>query len=299
MTTLAHRSALRRTEQRRRRRPPRRRPLGVAHVPPRVAAADPGGDAPHRRRRGRDRQHHDRLQHGSRRRRRVRLGQRSCSTFDGSDPRKLEAGLDVRRGSRSGRSTSSATARCPSPAASRRWTSGRRTRDGAYGGELLALRRGSYPAGPRPGRRHRRGGGAPAARDRVDPGPRRPATDRRRHRREPAQAERRVRSRLPLVRRSARTRSPFSSTRATRRSTPSCDSLGDRSARPSRAPWHAAATSAARRRRWRCSPWPPSSCSWPRSLPPQASQSSRSDGSASSACSPPSAPRRSTSGSCC
>ena len=50
--------------------------------------------------------------------------------------------------SRSGRSTSSATARCPSPAASRRWTSGRRIRDGAYGGVLLALRSGSYPTGP-------------------------------------------------------------------------------------------------------------------------------------------------------
>ena len=56
----------------------------------------------------------------------------------------------------------------------------------------------------------------------------------------------------------------------------------------------AEATSAVRPRRWRCSPWPPSSSSWPRWSPPQASRSSRSDGSASSACSPPSARRRST-----
>ena len=54
-----------------------------------------------------------------------------------------------------------------------------------------------------------------------------------------------------------------------------------------------------RRTRWRCSPWPPSSCCWPRSSPPQASPSSLSDGSASSACSLRSARPRSTFGSCC
>ena len=46
-------------------------------------------------------------------------------------------------------------------------------------------------------------------------------------------------------------------------------------------------TSAVRQRRWRCSRSPPSSSSWPRWSPPQASQSSRSDVSASSACSLP------------
>ena len=51
--------------------------------------------------------------------------------------------------------------------------------------------------------------------------------------------------------------------------------------------------------RWRCSPWPPSSCSWPRWLPPRALPSSRSDGSASSARSRRSARPRSISGSCC
>ena len=48
-------------------------------------------------------------------------------------------------------------------------------------------------------------------------------------------------------------------------------------------PGFGAATS--RHPSWRCSPWPPSSCCWLRSLPQQASPSSRSDGSASSACS--------------
>ena len=50
---------------------------------------------------------------------------------------------------------------------------------------------------------------------------------------------------------------------------------------------------------WRSSPWPRSSCFWPHSLPPQASRSSRSDGSANSECSPRSARRRSTCDSCC
>ena len=51
--------------------------------------------------------------------------------------------------------------------------------------------------------------------------------------------------------------------------------------------------------RWQCSRSPPSSCSWPRSLPPRASLSSRSVGSASSACSRQSGRLRSISGSCC
>ena len=54
------------------------------------------------------------------------------------------------------------------------------------------------PGGATRGRRHRRSGGVSTARNRIDPGPRRPATDRRGHRREPEQAERRVRSRLAL-----------------------------------------------------------------------------------------------------
>ena len=78
MTTLAHRGSARRGDERRRRRAPRRDPLGLAHVPPRVAPAAPGADAPHRRGRGCDRQHHDRPQHGPCGRPRVRLGQHRC-----------------------------------------------------------------------------------------------------------------------------------------------------------------------------------------------------------------------------
>ena len=70
-----------------------------------------------------------------------------------------------------------------------------------------------------------------------------------------------------------------------------------RPVRPGGGPAVGAATS--RHPSWRCSPWPPSSCSWLRSLPRQASPSSRSDGSASSACSPRSARPRSTFDSCC
>ena len=47
-----------------------------------------------------------------------------------------------------------------------------------------------------------------------------------------------------------------------------------------------ASATASGRARWRCSRWPPSSCSWPRSSPPPVLPSSRSDDSASSACSP-------------
>ena len=66
MTTLAAPVGAGRAAKRRRRRPPRDRPLGLAHVPPRVAAAAPGGDAPRRRGRRRGRQHHDRRRRGSR-----------------------------------------------------------------------------------------------------------------------------------------------------------------------------------------------------------------------------------------
>ena len=221
MTTLAHRSALRRTEKRRRRRPPRGRPLGRAHVPPRVAAAAPGGDAPHGRRRGRDRQHHDRLQLGPRRQQRLRLGQPRCSRSTAPiressrpaspPPRESFGTIDVigHRSVSVPGSVETVDYRAQDPG-------------GAYGGELLALRQRQLPGGPARGRRHRRGGGAPAARDRVDPGARRPATDRRRHRREPEQAERRVRSRLALFRERAGPRRPARRReRRGRRSTPS------------------------------------------------------------------------------
>ena len=61
-------------------------------------------------------------------------------------------------------------------------------------------RSGRYPTGQRRGRRHRRRGGSPAARARIDAGPRRSSAHGRRCRREPPQAERRVRARLAVVR---------------------------------------------------------------------------------------------------
>ena len=64
--------------ERRRCRASRGRQVGLAHVPPRVAPADPGDRTAHRRGRGRDRQRHDRVQLGLRGRCRVRLGQSSA-----------------------------------------------------------------------------------------------------------------------------------------------------------------------------------------------------------------------------
>ena len=199
MTTLAHRTELGRPAKRRSRRPARARPLVGASASPRVAAAAPRADAPHRRCRCRDRQHHDRVQRSSCRRRRVRLGESTCSistapihasSMQGSSP----------PGSRSERSTSSATARCGCPAPSRRSITGHRIPMAPMARDLLALRRGTYPVGRRSGRRHRRSCGVSAARDRVDPGARRAPPDGRGHRREPGQAERRVRPRRSLVR---------------------------------------------------------------------------------------------------
>src|SRR6266542_3453036 len=95
------------------------------------------------------------------------------------------------------------------------------------------------------------------------------------------------------------TASRFWLTPATARSTPSRNpSVAERTARP-HSPGPRLGRRTSRPAPWRCSPWPPSSCSWPRSSPPQASPSSRSGGSASSACSPRSAPRRSICGWCC
>ena len=297
MTTLAHRSALRRAGERRRRCPPRARPLGVAPVPPRVAPADPGARPPHRRGRGRDRQRHDRLQLRRRRRCRVRLGQppapvrrrRSASARGGSR---------LRRGVRSGRSTSSATARCAVPGGVDKVEFRAQDPRGAYGGALLALRRGSYPDGPAPGRGHRRRGRPPRARARGDAGPRRPPADRRRHRREPTRSERRVRPRLPRVRGGAGPRHGARRRRAPSRSTRSSTRVRERG-RSALVRVRGSGERPGGRTRWRCSRWPPSSCSWPRWSPPQASPSSRSDGSASSACSRRSARPRSTSDSCC
>ena len=151
------------------------------------------------------------------------------------------------------------------------------------------------PGGPRPGRRHRRRRQAPRARDRGTL-----ALDG--HRRtvvgiveNPSELS----DEFALV-------SPSSAGAPdhvtvlvdadSAASAPSLDARADRSALV-RAPDFEATTS--RRTHYRCSPSPPSSCCWLRSLPRQASPSSRSDGSASSACSLRSARPRSTFDSCC
>ena len=92
-----------------------------------MAPADPGADAPHRRGRGRDRQHHDRPQHGPRATTPSSARPTPCSSSTAPiRASSRPASPPPRNGS--GRSTSSATARSPSRAASRRWTSARRTR---------------------------------------------------------------------------------------------------------------------------------------------------------------------------
>ena len=222
-------------------------PLGRAHVSPRVAAAAPGADAPHRRGRGRDRQHHDRLQ-------------RELPPTTASSARPTTCSRStapIRASSRPGSTSARKSFGTIDVIGHRSVRGPRRRRDGGLTGHRIPTAptaasssrsaSGSYPAGPRSGRRHRRRGGVSATRDRVDPGARRAPADRRRHRREPAQAERRVRSRLPLVR-GARTGSRCSSTRRRRRSTPSTGSLdeGDRSSSAF------AGSMAARERRQRC-----------------------------------------------
>ena len=120
-------------------------------------------------------------------------------TFDSSDPQKLQAGLDSAKKSFGAIDViGHRSVRVPGSVETVDYRS--QVPGGPYGGELLALRRGSYPVGPRPGRRDRWGGGVSSARDRVEPGARRATTDRRGHRRKPEQAERRVRSRLSIVR---------------------------------------------------------------------------------------------------
>ncbi len=214
--------------------------------------------------------------------------------FDGSDPRKLEAGLAAATkafgttdviGHRSfavpgGVETVDFRSQDP---------------DGPYGDALLALRRGQLPGRPAPGRRDRRGGGAPATRDRLDAGARR----RRRTVVGIVENPSKLSDEFALVPPSSagrRSTSRCSSRRATTRVHSFQDSLARRSAFVGH---RTRGTSQQAPRRWRSSPWPPSSSSSPRWSPRRVSRSSRSDGSASSACSPPSARRRSTSASCC
>ena len=175
MTTLAHGSVLRRAEKWRRCRPTSSDPLGVAHFPPRVAPASPGRNAPHRRGGDRSRQHHDRVQRGSRRRRRLRLRQPSAHVRQlgsAKAPGGSRLHQEVVRSDRCHRPPLGA---CP-----------RQRRDGGLPvtSPWRSLRRRTprapsrqLPSRPRPGRRDRRGGEVSSARDRVEPGAGRATTD--------------------------------------------------------------------------------------------------------------------------
>ena len=188
-----------RTAKRRRRRAPRRDPVGVAHVPPRVAAAAPGRDAPHRRRRGRDRQHHARLQHELRGQRRVRLGQHRARV---RRHRSAEA-----RGRTRLRQEMVRNDRRHRPPLGRR---PRQRRQGGLPGAGSATAPTAASSSRSARAATRRAAGEVAVTDGVarllrlelgsTAGARRSSADRRRHRRESAQAQRRVRSRLALVR---------------------------------------------------------------------------------------------------
>ncbi len=160
--------------------------------------------SPQRRGGGCDRQRHDRLQRGCRGRRRVRLCQlpaqvrrdRSSRARTGLDSAKTWFGTTDVIGYRSFAvpgSVDTVEFRAQDP-------------HGAFGSALLALRRGSYPVGPRQVALTDGVADLLGARARRRAGPRRPAPDRRRHRREPAPSERRVRPRLPRRRGCARHR---------------------------------------------------------------------------------------------
>ena len=218
--------------------------------------------------------------------------------FDGSDPRKLEAGLDVRQASFGAIDViGHRSVRVPGAVE----TIDYRTQDpdGAYSGDLLALRRGSYPVG----RSQVAVTDGVAESLRLEIGSTLALDG---HRRtvvgiveNPSKLTTSSRSSPP------RPRAPDRVTVLVDATAASLDSFyrtldeGDRSRSAFAGSWSAEATSAERQRHWRCSPWPRSSCSWPRLLPPQALRSSHSDGSASSACSPRSARRRSRYASCC
>ena len=220
--------------------------------------------------------------------------------FDGSDPRKLQAGLGSAKKS-FGTIDVIGHRSVPVPGSVETVDYRSQIPDGAYGGELLALRRGSYPVGP--ARSPSPTGwrslfGSRSGQTLALDGRRRTVVG-------IVENPSELSDEFALV--SPSSASPdqvdvlVDASAGRHRPTPSSNPLTTATApaRPSRAPWLAETTSAVRQRRWRCSPSPPSSSSLPRWLPPQASQSSRSDGSASSACSLPSAPRRSTSVSCC
>ena len=214
--------------------------------------------------------------------------------FDGSDPRKLEAGLDA-AGKRFGTIDVVGHRSVVVPGSVETVDYRAQFPGGAYGGELLALRRGSYPTGP----------GEVAVTDgvaallRLELGSTLALDGHRRTVVGIVENPRKLSDEFALVSPSSasadRVDALVDANDASVRSF--FESLGERSAL--RGSMSKGSDSGAPRKRWRWSPWPPSSCSWPRWLPPRASRSSRNDGFASSACSPRSARRRSTSASCC
>ena len=208
--------------------------------------------------------------------------------FDGSDPRQLEAGLvSARRGVRDDR------CRCPSlggrPGQRRGTGLPRAGSRGPYGDVLLALRRGSYPTGP----------GEVAVTDdvadllRLEIGSTLDLDGRRRQVVGIVENPRKLSDEFALV-------SPSSTFAAEHvsvlvdTSTESLESFFGPDPdlrRPSPEP-RSPETTIRRHPPWRCSPLPPSFCSWPRWSRPPASPSSPSDACGNSACSRLSAPRR-------
>ena len=145
MTTLAHRSSVAGTASRRPSRAPSTDPLGVAHVPPRVAPADPRDRSAHRRGRGRGHQRHGRLQLGAPGLRGVRLGQ--CPASSSTPPiraswRQSLAAAEERFG------TTDVIGHRSLPVPGSVETVEFRAQDPRGPYARLALRRGSYPEGP-------------------------------------------------------------------------------------------------------------------------------------------------------
>ena len=217
-------------------------------------------------------------------------------TFDGSDPRKLQAGLDAAEESFG---TIDVIGHRSVPVPGSVETVDYRSQDpgGAYGGELLALRRGSYPAGP----------GQVAVTDgvaeslRLEIGSTLALDGRRRTVVGIVENPSKLSDEFALVSPSSARPDP-STVLVGRTESTAIDSffgLGDR--RPLGLRGLRCSRKRRQRRRdagdvLRGHRLPPPGLAGCRR---RASQSSRSDGSASSACSPPSAPRRSTSASCC
>ena len=292
MTTVAHTLGAPTTGQRRPRRTPSSDPLGLAAVPPRVAPADPGDRSAHRCGHGRG--------HAASR----SPTTRAPSTTRSSAPRTpcsswtapiraswRQVSPPPRNGS--GRPTSSATARCPSRAVSRPWSSGPRTRaDRTHGSPSAEAATRKAPARSPSPTESRRSSGSRSGRLSPSTAVAEPSSASSRTHVSSATSSPSSHPRPP----EHRTPSRSWSTPTTRRSARS----GERTGRPVRPTWGPSfGATTSRHPSWRCSPWPPSSCCWLRSLPRQASPSSRSDGSASSACSLRSARPKSTFDSCC